>query len=56
MDADPGKDTDPSLSKVPKVFPESDPPSKLPGCSLGEPNHSCFGGRIICLSDIPHLQ
>lgn len=51
MDADPGKDTDPSLSRVPR----SNPPSKFAGCSLGEPNHSRFGGRIVCLANIPHL-
>lgn len=55
MGADPGKDTDSPLSKVPEV-PPPDPPSKLPGCSLREPNHSCFRGRIICLSNIPHLR
>lgn len=52
MDADPGKDTDPPPSAG---CPRSDPPSQLAGRSLGEPNHSRFGGCIICLSNIPDL-
>jgi hypothetical protein len=38
---------------VPQV---SDPPSKFPCCRLGQPNHSCLGGSIVCLPHVPHLQ